>query len=174
MSWLSVVPGWAWWVLALGLVGGGQQLRVESALTDLAASQLEFSNYKTEVAEAARAAEAAARSEEQRRAVAVEGIRTDAQEKIKTAQTAAADADAVARRLRQQLERLAGRLLAGDPGSAGGGEAAGGTCLVLAELFERADARAGELAAAYDNARIAGEACASAYDALSGPVEVRP
>lgn len=169
MSWLSVVPGWAWWVLALGLVGGGQQLRVEFARADLLASQLEFSNYKTEVAEAAGVAEAAARSEEQRRAVAVEGIRTDAQEKIKTAQAAAADADAVARRLRQQLERLAGRLLADEAGITVGSATAAGACLVLAELFERADARAGELAAAYDNARIAGESCASAYDALSPP-----
>lgn len=166
MSWASAVPAWCWWLLALGIVAGGQQLWIADIRTDLVAAQRAFSDYQAEVERAGRAAEAAARSEEQRRAVAVEGIRTDAQAKIQAAKTAAADADAVARKLREQLARLTQRL-PGDSGSAGGGEAAGSACLVLAELFERADARAGELAAAYDNARIAGDACVAAYDALS-------
>lgn len=40
------------------------------------------------------------------------------------------------------------------------------TRLVLAELFRRADKRAGELATALDQARIAGKACESAYNSL--------
>jgi len=37
---------------------------------------------------------------------------------------------------------------------------------VLSELFQRADKRAGELAAAYDRARIAGQACERSYDSM--------
>jgi hypothetical protein len=38
--------------------------------------------------------------------------------------------------------------------------------MVLSDLLARADARAGELAKAYDQARIAGEQCQREYDAL--------
>ncbi|MCP5688284.1 DUF2514 domain-containing protein [Klebsiella pneumoniae] len=38
--------------------------------------------------------------------------------------------------------------------------------MVLSELRDRADARAGELAKAYDRARIAGLACEASYNAL--------
>jgi hypothetical protein len=39
--------------------------------------------------------------------------------------------------------------------------------MVLSDLLTRADARAGELAKAYDQARIAGQQCEAEYDALS-------
>jgi hypothetical protein len=39
---------------------------------------------------------------------------------------------------------------------------------VLADLFERADHRAGELAAALDRSRIAGRHCEAAYAAVHG------
>lgn len=35
-AWLKFVPGWAWWVLALAVVAGGQQVRVLSAQSDAA------------------------------------------------------------------------------------------------------------------------------------------
>ena len=38
--------------------------------------------------------------------------------------------------------------------------------MVLSDLFQRADQRAGELAAAYDRARIAGLACERGYENL--------
>ncbi|AFK71726.1 hypothetical protein YSA_09158 [Pseudomonas putida ND6] len=38
--------------------------------------------------------------------------------------------------------------------------------MVLSDLLTRADARAGELAQAYDRARIAGHQCEASYDAL--------
>lgn len=48
-------------------------------------------------------------------------------------------------------------------------EAAGTTgSELLAELFRRADQRAGELAAIADQARIRGLTCEAAYDALTG------
>jgi hypothetical protein len=39
--------------------------------------------------------------------------------------------------------------------------------MVLSDLFQRADQRAGELAKAYDAARIAGLACQEAYRSLT-------
>ncbi|WP_409567247.1 DUF2514 family protein [Pseudomonas sp.] len=38
--------------------------------------------------------------------------------------------------------------------------------MVLSDLLARADARAGELAKAYDQARIAGHQCVQEYDGL--------
>lgn len=36
MSWLGVLPTWCWWLLALALAGGGQQLRVIGLQGELA------------------------------------------------------------------------------------------------------------------------------------------
>ncbi|MEJ5866114.1 DUF2514 family protein, partial [Pseudomonas farsensis] len=46
------------------------------------------------------------------------------------------------------------------------GQAATRAAMVLSDLLARADARAGELAAAYDRARIAGLQCSSEYDLM--------
>lgn len=73
-------------------------------------------------------------------------------------------------RLRGQLDAFIAavrRRAAEDPALTGRGEAAGPALDLLAELFRRADARAGELARYADNARIAGLACERSYDALS-------
>ncbi|MGN5081769.1 DUF2514 family protein [Aeromonas sp. 31P] len=110
-----------------------------------------------------------AREEEQRRQNEIEKVRRDAEQDIARAEADAAAANAVAGSLREQARRLASRAsqCAGNPGTAQGGSAAGQSALVLADLLSRADARAGELAAAYDRARAAGLACERAYDALS-------
>ena len=39
MTWLKLVPAWCWWLLALLLVAGGQQLRVAGLEGDLAQAQ---------------------------------------------------------------------------------------------------------------------------------------
>lgn len=101
-----------------------------------------------------------ARAEEQRRQIALEGIRKDAQDQITIA---AADADAArvaAVGLQQQVDRLAARRC---PASTAGSPAADPAGLLLADLLGRIDKRAGELAAHADRSRIAGEACVKAY-----------
>lgn len=156
-AWLKVAPAWLWWLLAL-VVAGVQQYRVMDAKGELADARAEWS-------ESARQAEAQARSEEQRRQVAVEGIRRDAQEKIAAVAADAAAADDAASRLRARVAELS-RRPARCPGAADGGEAGVETGMVLADVFARLDRRAGELAEAYDRARIAGLACEAAYDSL--------
>lgn len=76
------------------------------------------------------------------------------------------DADAVGLRLHQAARTRAGRACS-DPGAAGGGTAAESPDYLLSELFARADARAGELAAFADAARAAGLACERAYGSLT-------
>jgi len=54
------------------------------------------------------------------------------------------------------------------------GQAATRAAMVLSDLLIRADARAGELAKAYDRARVAGQQCEREYDALNEVQPIRP
>jgi len=126
----------------------------------------QLSELRETYAEAARQAEARARSEEQRRHTAIEGIRRDAQDKIAAVAADAAAADDAAGRLRARVAELS-RRPARCPGAAGGGDAADPARLVLADVLSRIDAAAGELAAYADRSRIAGAACEAAYRSLS-------
>ncbi|WP_367949540.1 DUF2514 family protein [Pseudomonas sp. SBB6] len=54
-----------------------------------------------------------------------------------------------------------------DTAAAGRGQSATRVAMVLSHLLARADARAGELAKAYDRARIAGQACETSYSSLA-------
>lgn len=51
-AWLKFVPGWAWWLLALAVVAGGQQMRVLSAQSDASKAQAEHQTHLRQVAEA--------------------------------------------------------------------------------------------------------------------------
>lgn len=109
-----------------------------------------------------------ARDEEQRRQNAIDKVRQDAEQQIARAQTDAAAANAVAVSLRGQAKRLAARSsqCARHSDVAQPSQAVEQPAVVLADVLGRIDARAGELAAAYDRARAAGLACERAYDAI--------
>ena len=89
--------------------------------------------------------------------------------KTQAAQAAAARAAAVAGSVRSETDRLAarGRAAAADPALGPEGQAAGAAAAVLAELLGRCSDRRRELAGYADQARIAGEACVGAYEALT-------
>lgn len=110
--------------------------------------------------------EARARSEEQRRAQAQEEVRANAREQEHTAAVDGAGADAVGLRMRGEAARYAAAAgkCAADSAAAARGQAATRAAMVLSDLLARADARAGELAKAYDRARIAGETCVALYN----------
>lgn len=85
--------------------------------------------------------------------------------------TALLDADSAARKSDSLQQQIDDYLRNGSKGavctsSTSERAAKATTELVLAELFRRADKRAGELAAALDQARIAGLACEDAYNSL--------
>ena len=117
-------------------------------------------------AESRAAAERQARSEETRRAAAVEGIRRDAKNQIEQAQADADAADAAADSLREQLAERTRRATQG-AGACPGGSPTTSTLVLYSELLDRADARAGELAAEADRRRVAGLACEAQYYSLS-------
>ncbi len=112
--------------------------------------------------------ERGARQEEQRRAQAQEEARVYAQEERTIADAGAAGADAAGQRLRDEASKLAATVSCPGPDTAAiaRGQAATRAAMVLSDLLTRADERAGELAQAYDRARIAGLACEASYNAL--------
>lgn len=126
-------------------------------------------------AKAMAAAERAARVEEQRQQTAINQVAQDAGKHNQVAATDATAADVAGQRLHDTAKQLATRASSAcsDSDAAQRGQAAARAAMVLSDLFRRADQRAGELAAAYDRARIAGLACESAYSSLFElPMEV--
>ncbi|MCF5889809.1 DUF2514 domain-containing protein [Aeromonas veronii] len=133
--------------------------------------QAKWDRQSAELAEARAQNIQLAREEEQRRQRAIDKVRQDAEQQIARVETDAAAASAVAVGLHEQAERLAKRAsqCANNSGTAQSGDAAGQSAVVLADLLSRADARAGELARAYDRARASGLACQRAYLSLTNP-----
>lgn len=116
-----------------------------------------------------------ARQEEQRRAQAQEEARAYAteeqkvaEEEQKVADAGAAGADAAGQRLHDDAAKLSYTISCPttDTTAISRGQTATRAAMVLSELLSRADARAGDLAKAYDRARIAGLACEASYNAL--------
>lgn len=108
----------------------------------------------------------AARKEEQRRQAKVNEEASNAREQNKAAAVDAGTADAAGDRLHVEAGKFAATACA-DPGAAKRGASATRAAMVLSDLLQRADKRAGELAVAYDRARIAGMACERSYQSLS-------
>lgn len=114
------------------------------------------------------AATTANRTEEQRRQAASNQVGSDAREQIKAAGVDAHGADVAGERLHVEAAKLAASTSCtpGNSGAAERGQAAARAAMVLSDLFQRADQRAGELAKALDQSRVAGLACERAYDSL--------
>lgn len=113
--------------------------------------------------------ERSAREEEQRRAQAQEEARAHAREEHQMADAGSTGADAAGQRLRDEASKLAAtvRCPATDSAALARGQAATRAAMVLSDLLTRADDRAGELAKAYDRARIAGLTCERLYQSLA-------
>ncbi len=112
--------------------------------------------------------ERGARQQEHQRAQAQEEARAHGHEERSIASAGAAGADAAGQRLRDDGANFAAAVICPgtDTAAVARGQAATRAAMVLSDLLTRADARAGELAKAYDQARIAGEQCQSEYQAL--------
>ena len=153
-----------WAVVALVLISLLGAYRHGASVTDNKWKAIVASGRAAD-AESRAAAEAGARVEEQRRQLAVNEIRKHARDQRENAAVDAADADSAGRRLHDDARQLAA-LSAKCPnptGTAKRSQAATRATMVLSDLLERADQRAGELARAYDRARIAGLTCENTY-----------
>lgn len=160
VRWL-VVSLLVWLIQHAGYVAGSNTKDLEWSA--------KWDKQSAELAAARADAERAARDAEQRLQAGIEKVRQDAEQQITNAERDAAVADAAAVSLREQAGRLAKRAsqCASHTGTAQPGDAAGQSTVVLADLLSRADARAGELAKAYDRARASGLACQRAYLSLT-------
>ncbi|WP_288650141.1 DUF2514 domain-containing protein [Pseudomonas sp. UBA5568] len=112
--------------------------------------------------------ERSARQQEHQRAQAQEEARGHGHEERSIANAGAAGADAAGQRLRDDGANFAAAVSCPgtDSAAVARGKAATRAAMVLSDLLARAEARAGELAKAYDQARIAGQLCEASYNAL--------
>lgn len=169
MNPLQVVPAWCWWLLALALVGGGQQLRVSWAQSDAASARAELADYRLEVSERDRRAAALARTEEQRRQRAADEVEQNAQGELEVARADADRAGDALQRLQQRYEDLEQRSRAcGNAVTAQLSQAAGAGARVRADVLGRVGEAARLYAAEADERGVAGRACEAVYDQVRG------
>ena len=168
-AWLKFVPSWAWWVIALAVVAGWQQIRVSSAQSVAAGAQRELAEYRAEVAGRDRRAAVFIIQENQRRQAATEKADAEAQQQLDQARSDAARADSALERLQQRLAAAEQRSRdAGNSITAQLGKAAEDTARVRADMLGRLGAAAQLYAGVADQRGIAGVACERAYDGVAG------
>lgn len=124
-------------------------------------------------AQATAQAQAEQRAIEASRLQSITKVTQDAQQAIDRATADAADAAAHAGSVQQAADRIAARLADSQASvsacTTAAGKAAAEHARVLADVFKRADTRAGVLAATADQARARGLACEAAYDGVRAP-----
>ncbi|AAT38382.1 gp23 [Burkholderia phage BcepC6B] len=147
---------WLAFLVALAITAGGGYFKGHADGTRAAAVGAQ---------KAQLVAVAAARAEEQRRTAAQSENAKDANKQRTAALADAFAARAAAGSLQQRVDQLVAA--ARHPAASTGSPAAGDALDLLADVFGRADERAGELAAYADAARIAGRQCERDYDALT-------
>ncbi|WP_080587321.1 DUF2514 family protein [Stutzerimonas stutzeri] len=168
-AWLKLVPGWAWWVVALAVVAGGQQIRVLSAQSVASKAQADLASYRAEVSERDRRAALFVIQENQRRQAATEKADAEAQEQLAAARTDAERAGSALERLQQRLDAAEQRSRnAGNAITAQLSQAAEGAARVRADVLGRVGEAAQLYARVADERGIAGLACEKAYDTVKG------
>lgn len=167
MSWLAAMPAWCWWLIALVVVGCGQQYRVVVAQGETAEARTELADYLLVVAEKSRRAAAQARAEEQRRQKVADEEGEHARKKLEEVTIRTAAAESAAGGLRGEIARLrAGRSATCDTIATQQRQAGASAVLVLGGLLEDADRMAGSCSAALERSRIAGLACEAVVDGI--------
>lgn len=168
-AWLKVIPGWAYWVLALAVVAGGQQIRVLSAQSVASKAQADLANYRTEVSERGRRAALFVIQENQRRQAETEKADAEAQKQLAAARTDAERAGSALERLKLRLAAAEQRSRdAGNAITAQLSQAAEDAARVRADVFGRVGEAAQLYAGVADERGVAGSACEKSYDAVKG------
>lgn len=154
------IPLWALILVGAIVIVCVQQIRFLS-------ERSAFSDYRLEIAERDKRADAAARTEEQRRQSIADKEAEHAHNQQSIAESNAAAASADADSLRAQVARLlASRAATCDAIAANGSKAAGSIAGVLAELLDESVRRNQVLAEEADGSRIAGLACERIYNGV--------
>ena len=176
MNWLAAVPAWCWWLIALVMVAGGQEIRVgaekaaaATARGETATARTELSDYRLQVAERDRRAAAQARTEEQRRQAVADEEGEHARKKLEEVTSRATAAESAAGELYEEIARLrAGHRATCDTIATQQRQAGTSAVLVLGGLLEESDRMAGSCAAALERSRIAGLACEAVVERMRG------
>ena len=170
---MKSIKAYAWQLLALAFAGllVSQTVRLHTAQLDAANARTATAGTLRTIADLTAKAAQAVRTQETQWAQAQE---KNARETATQLTAARVDADGARRagdRLQQRVAALvaAARAAAAHPGAQPAVASAGDPIGVLADVFSRADARAGVLADYADAARIAGAGCERDYDALTAP-----
>jgi hypothetical protein len=167
VTWLKLVPAWAYLALALLIVACGQQIRVVIAQSVAAKAQTDLANYRAEVSDIARRVTLANLQETKRRELAREEVQKDAEQQIELARADAAAAGTALERLRKRYEgaerrsRAAGDTITDQLSAATEAEAR-----VRADLLSRIGEAAGLYAGEADARGIRGQACERQYESL--------
>ena len=167
MTWLRLVPSWAWWLIALVLVAGTQEIRVGAGKSGALAARSELADYRREVSERDRRAAAQARAEARRRQVLANEEGESARQQLELAQGRAAAAESAASRLHGEIKRLRdGHRATCDTIATQQRKTGTSAVVVLGGLLEESDRMAGNCAAALERSRIAGLACEAVIDGI--------
>ncbi|MDP9523682.1 DUF2514 family protein [Pseudomonas putida] len=170
MTWLGTVPAWCWWLIALVLVAGGQEIRVGAGKLDASVAMSELADYRLEVAERDRRAAAKARTEEHRRQAVADEEGESARQQLEFAQGRAAAAESAAGGLRGEIARLRdGHRATCDTIATQQRQAGTSAVVVLGGLLEESDRMAGDLATALERSRVKGLTCELIIDSMNSP-----
>ncbi|TCT93297.1 DUF2514 family protein [Pseudomonas sp. LP_4_YM] len=157
---LRLMPPWGWLLLASIALLAVMYVRLDSAHTELN----EVSGERDTAI--ARADSIANTLNLQRQLTKdIEQVSENAQVKTQQVTAAVAIANGLARSLQQQVDDLLASRERCPSAPPSGGKTRDDLAPLLADLRRSADERAGELAAALDRSRIAGQACEAAYEA---------
>ena len=160
--------GWMAAAIAAGALLGVQTLRLHAAQLDATQTRTAHADTLRKIADLTTKAVEAVRSEETQRAQKLEAIANDTQKQIDAARVDAATAARSADGLRKQLASYVAAARATSPGASATapGPTTGDALDLLSQLYSSSDARAGEISAYADAARVAGLACEASFDAL--------
>ena len=175
LTWLlSKVSGWLLPVagVAFGLAaifGTAQTYRLKTAKAETAQVKQAWQLDKAQAVALALQTATENRAKEQAVQLAQKEASDEAERKLTQARADAAIADAASGRLQQRVATLIvqARAAAANPVAAASSTPAADPINLLADVLKRSDAVSGQLADYADQARIAGEACVAAYDALT-------
>lgn len=159
------------WLLAVALGAAGlQTCRLVLEQSAHARTQRDHAQQLGAMERAAGEAVAAARTEEARRFAALWETLNETQAALDRAQSDAAAASDAGVSLRRRIAALTVgcRAPASDPTPTGGSPPADASADLLADVQRRLDEAADGIAQHADVARIAGQGCERAYDALTG------
>lgn len=167
MTWLKLVPAWSYWLLALLVVAGGQQLRVEIAQNVASKAQTDLANYQAEVSVRDLVALEATRVKELSWQAAADKEREEANAQLEVAQADIAAADATADGLRVELNRLK-RSRPGNSAAGAGVETGPSATAVLADLLEEVERAGRAMAEEAQRRGVNGSSCERRFDSLGG------